>query len=74
MPSDNIAKFPAQQEMTTPEMALADATARGLTDVLILGYTPEGALFIRSSGDVTRKEALWLLECARTHVMTGEDE
>jgi len=54
---------------TTPEVALTDAIGRGLSDVFILGYTPQGTLYIRSSADVTRKEALWLLENAKLAVM-----
>lgn len=53
--------------------ALVEAMERGLTNVLILGDTPEGTIFVRSSSNVTRKDALWLLEMARTCALE-EDE
>lgn len=74
MASDNIAAFPSPDDMTTPDLALIEARERGLSSVLILGYTPEGALYIRSSGDVTRREALWIIENAKTQVLFGEDD
>lgn len=67
--TDNIAEFPYPQEMTTPTDALRQALDRGLTAVLILGYTPEGALYVRSSGEVTRREALWMLELGRLNAL-----
>ena len=66
-PTDNIVYL--TEPPTTPEMALTDAIGRGLSDVFILGYTPQGALYIRSSADVTRREALWLLENAKLTVL-----
>lgn len=74
MESDNIAAFPSPDAMTTPDLALIEARERGLSSVLILGYTPEGALYIRSSGDVTRREALWMIETARMQVLFGDDD
>ena len=60
-------------EPETTDGVLMEAIKRGLTSALILGYTPEGTLYIRSSPDVTRKEALWMLENARACVL-GNDE
>ena len=74
MASDNIAAFPSPDDMTTPDLALIEARERGLSSVLILGYTPEGALYIRSSGDVTRQEALWMIETAKMQVLFGDDD
>lgn len=74
MASDNIAAFPSPDAMTTPDQALIEARERGLTTVLILGYTPEGTLYIRSSGDITRKEGLWIIENARMQVLFGDDD
>lgn len=67
---DNVITFPSPQELTTPEMALRETLERGLASVLILGETEEGTLFVRSSGDVSRRDALWLLEMARIHAIT----
>jgi hypothetical protein len=39
-----------------------------------LGYTPEGTLYVRSSGDMTRREALWMIENAKAQILFGEDE
>jgi hypothetical protein len=57
----------------TTDGVLLDAIERGLTSVLIMGYTPEGTLYLRSSTDMTRKDALWMMECAKPHVL-GDDE
>ena len=57
-----------------PAEVLAEATARGLTDVLVLGYTPEGRLYTVGSGGVLRTDALWMVESARMFIMTGGDD
>lgn len=67
--TDNVTAFPSPVEMTTPEQALREAIERGLDSVLIIGDTPEGTMFIRSSGDVTRRDALWLLEHAKINAL-----
>lgn len=54
--------------------ALVEAMERGMTSVLILGETPEGTFFIRASGNVTRKDALWLTEIGRKHAVEDDDE
>lgn len=71
--ADSVVEFPSPQVMTTPEQALRKATARGLDAVLILGETPEGTLYVRSSGNINRKDALWLIEQARLNAL-GFDE
>lgn len=70
--NDNVVRL--LPEPTTANDALAEALARGLTSALILGYTPEGMLYIRSSSDVTRKDALWLIEVARANILGFDDE
>lgn len=67
--TDNVTAFPSPIEMTTPEQALREAIERGLDSVLIIGDTPEGTMFIRSSGDVTRRDALWMLEHAKINAL-----
>lgn len=67
--TDNVTAFPSPVEMTTPEQALRAAIERGLDSVLIIGDTPEGTMFIRSSGDVTRRDALWMLEHAKINAL-----
>ena len=67
--TDNVTAFPSPVEMTTPEQALREAIERGLNSVLIIGDTPEGTMFIRSSGDVTRRDALWMLEHAKINAL-----
>lgn len=57
-----------------PAEVLAEATARGLTDVLVIGYTPEGRLYTVGSGGVLRTDALWMVESARMFIMTGGDD
>lgn len=59
---------------TTPDGVLLETMERGLTDVLVLGYTPEGRLCTRASAGVTRREALWLVESARMFILTGGED
>ena len=70
--NDNVVRL--LSEPTTADDALTEALARELTSALILGYTPEGMLYIRSSSDVTRKDALWLIEVARANILGFDDE
>ena len=76
MASDSIIRLVKDADTTDTSVtdALAEATERGLTSVLIFGYTPERTLFIRSSADVSRKDALWLIERARPAIMGTETE
>ena len=67
--TDNVTAFPSPVEMTTPEQVLREAIDRGLEMVCIVGETPEGKFYIRSSGKVTRMEALWMLEHAKINAM-----
>lgn len=55
--------FPPTTTMT-PAQALAHAEAKGMTEVLIIGYDREGE-FTTLSSRMTRADALWLIECAR---------
>lgn len=70
--NDNVVRL--LPEPTTSSEVLMEAAERGLTSTLILGYTPEGMLYIRSSSDVTRKDALWLIEVARANILGFDDE
>jgi hypothetical protein len=67
---DNVTQFPYLQELTTVEAALRDASVSDLTDVVILGFTGEDCrIYIRSSGNVTNADALFLIEHARMSVL-----
>lgn len=80
MASDNIVRLvggtgdATDATDTSVADALKDAAERGLLSLLILGYAPEGTLFIRSSSDISRKDALWLIESARPAIMGTESE
>lgn len=68
--SDKVVEFPYPQELTTVEAALRDASGSDLTDVIILGFTGEDhKIYIRSSGDVTNADALFMIEHARMNVL-----
>jgi hypothetical protein len=68
--SDTLVEFPYPQELTTVEAALRDASDSDLTDVLVLGFTDEDhKIYIRSSGDVTNSNALFLIEHARMAIL-----
>lgn len=68
--SDNVRVFPNSSGKTT-QQALLDALGQGLEQVLIVGVDSDDDLVIFSS-DITRKDALWLAECAKRHA-TEED-
>jgi hypothetical protein len=53
---------------------LAAAADKGLESVLILGETSNGTLYVASSGDVSRKDALWLIEMSKIHAILGDDD
>lgn len=71
MNNQNVISMPASTSFT-PEQALESAKSVELTDVLIIGYDADGALFVRSSR-LNRAEALFLLEKGRDYVMYPED-
>lgn len=61
-------------ENITPDKVLMAAIERGLTSVVVVGNTPQGTMYVSSSGDVTRKDALWLLENAKMSTLGFEEE
>ena len=67
--TDNVTAFPSPVEMTSPEQALREAIERGLDKVCIIGETPEGRFYLRSSGSVSRMEALWMIEQAKLNAL-----
>jgi hypothetical protein len=68
---NNVLDFPPTTTMT-PKQALLSAldmaNAEALSDVLVVGYTCDGALFVRSSR-MDRKDALWLSEQLRAYAL-----
>lgn len=81
MSDDNVfrlvdvkARAPDPADEPTPATVLQLSAERGLSAVLVLGYTPEGTMWVSSSGGVTRQEALWLVENAKTQIMYGDDD
>lgn len=63
----NVCNFPASETLTV-EQALASAVQEGLDEVLIIGYTANGELFVRSSR-MSRGDALWLVKKAEQHTL-----
>ena len=57
---NTVLQLPASNFMTA-EQALDSAKGLDLTDVLVVGYNPDGELAIRSSR-MSRADALWLTE------------
>jgi len=51
----------------TPSV-LQEAQAEGLSDVIVIGWGPDGMMYYRSSY-ASRPEQLWLLEQARDAVL-----
>ena len=66
---NKVLVFPAEQGRTTPQMVLIDAEAADLATIMVIGYLSDGSLYVRSSGDVTRMEALWLIEQAKLNAL-----
>ena len=69
----DIIQLPAHERMKSEE-ALAQTLREAPPEVLILFFDAEGTFGVRSSG-MSRKDALWLVELARNHVLSsGLDE
>lgn len=68
---DNVVRLVEPEDTTTD--VLMEAVERGLTSVIVLGYTPEGTLYVRSSPEVTRKDALWIVEQAKYHALMVDE-
>lgn len=69
--ADNVAHLKLVQ---TPEaepepVGVTDSDVQDLDSMLIVGFKRDGDLYIRSSRNVTRKDALWLIEVARANVL-----
>ena len=74
--SDNnvVDMFNPFEPYMTVDTVLETAGERGLSTVMVLGYTPDGKLYVSSSGDVSRRDALWMIEMAKVVAVLGEDE
>lgn len=55
-----------------PERVLAGAIEQGLAEVMVIGHTEKGELYLASSGGDS-KDLLWLLEAAKREVLDGYD-
>ena len=75
MASDNVIHLVGDPEKgPSADDVMLDGIERGLKTVFVVGYTPEGTMWIRSSGDVTRQEALWMIETAKMQALFGDDD
>ena len=66
-----VAFLPPSESMTV-DQALDSVKNSNVDQVIILGYNEDGKLFVRSS-KLCRKEALWIIECARNVVLNPDD-
>lgn len=61
-----------------PDLSVGDvllaASGKDLSSVLVLGESADGKLYVASSGDVTRKDALWLIETAKFCAILGDED
>lgn len=68
-----IAKVLQFPEATTAEKTLMEALdmykANDLPDVVVVGYDSDGHLVIMSSGALTNKDVLWMMETAKLRVL-----
>jgi L-ascorbate metabolism protein UlaG (beta-lactamase superfamily) len=65
--SKKIAFLPASSTMTA-EQALDSMKHLEPKDVVVIAYDEDGDLLIRSSR-LVRRDALWMLEVAKIHIM-----
>lgn len=72
--SNVVDMFNPFEPYMTVDGVLETAGERGLSTVVVLGYTPDGKLYVSSSGDVTRRDALWIIEMAKMAAILGEEE
>lgn len=72
--SNNIVYLPATSTNMSVEQALHASlnSAGALTEVLILGWTENGELHIGSS-KLNVRDALWLCETAKLHILNLRD-
>ena len=63
MSTDNVYEMGGHDNMNVEETLSVSARAE-LTEVLIVGFTKDGDLYIASS-EMTRKDGLWLAELAK---------
>lgn len=61
-----------------PDISVGDvllaASGKDLESVLVLGETADGHLYVASSGSVSRKDALWLIEMSKIYAILGDDD
>jgi len=72
----NVHAFPTETGRTPQQTlleALETANKGDLKEVLVVGVDAEEFIRIWSS-DISRKDALWLAECAKRHALEGCDE
>ena len=62
-----VARLPPSANWTA-DQALHDALSQGLDQVVVIGDRGNG-LFVRSGGNASRKDALWLVEVAKRHIL-----
>lgn len=63
-----VTRFPNMPDDYEPNTLLEEAKNLDLTDVLIVGWKPNGTLYVQSS-KMTRAEALFMNEVTRKHIM-----
>lgn len=67
--TDSVRLLPAQTGMTVEQcLSYCSLEQKTYTDVMILAYDVNGELITRSS-NITRADALWLLEQAKLHTL-----
>lgn len=69
--TDNVIQIPTLAN-DTPERVISDVLERAksgdITDVIVIGYDKSESLVIRSSSEITRKDALWMIESVKADI------
>lgn len=59
-------------EMTAEELLLYLLHTTDLKSIIVIGEDEIGTFLLKSTKDVTRKDALWLLEIAKDEILFGQ--
>lgn len=70
----NVVSFPTAATILDlpPDRVMSDAADAELTELVVVGYGPDGLFIGATAGDA--RETLWLLERARHKIMMAADQ
>lgn len=69
--STNVVKLYPPTMADEPDAVLEWAKGN-YSELLLLGYDEDGALFVRSTSTLQCKDVLWLIECFKQKLLNGD--